>query len=425
MSQEANSDTDILIIGAGLAGLSAATYLKRYGYRVKILEAEGRVGGRVKTDKHEGFLLDRGFQVFLTAYPEAKALLDYDALELKTFLPGALVYKHQQSFEIGDPLREPSIAFKTLFSKVGTLGDKLKVLSLAQKLRKMSVEEIFMQPEKSTLAAIQEYGFSERMLRHFFQPFMAGIFLEDGLTTSRREFDFVFKMFTEGEAAIPAHGMEEIPSQLAEKIGEEHILCNRKVSSISGSEVTTETGETYSARVILLATDPLGYVKKYLEQDKRNTQYHSTTNLYFSADTSPIKKPVLALNAAGDKLVNNVCVMSQASAHYAPEGKHLISASINGYQKASDEELILNVKDELSEWFGKQTDSWEHLRTYRINYALPNQDSVAHEAIAEQVKLKEGLYAAGDYLLNGSLNAAMRSGRIAADVIREDLLSAH
>ncbi|WPP49573.1 protoporphyrinogen/coproporphyrinogen oxidase [Catalinimonas niigatensis] len=424
MSQASNSETDVLIIGAGLAGLTAANYLQRYGYRVKILEAEERVGGRIKTDEYQGFLMDRGFQVFLTAYPEAKALLDYDALDLKSFLPGALVFKHQKTFEVMDPLREPSAALTSLFSGIGSLSDKFKILSLALKLKKMSVEEIFMQPEKSTLAVIQEYGFSEKILRHFFQPFMAGIFLEDELTTSRREFDFVFKMFAEGDASVPARGMEMIPKQLAHKLGKENILCNQKVTDIRGQQVTTQGGEVFSARTILLATDPLGFVNKYLKDGNAAREFHSTTNLYFSAETPPIKRPVLALNAAGDKLVNNVCVMNQVAPAYAPEGKHLISVSINGYQKASDEELILNVKDELSEWFGASTESWEHLRTYKVKYALPNQDSVTHEVAAEQIKLKEGLYAAGDYLLNGSINAAMRSGRIVADLIREDLIAA-
>ncbi|MDF9795966.1 phytoene dehydrogenase-like protein [Catalinimonas alkaloidigena] len=424
MSKESNAETDILIIGAGLSGLTAANYLKRYGYHVKILEADDRVGGRVRTDQLEGFLMDRGFQVFLTAYPEAKAMLDYDALDLKSFMPGAMIFKHKKAFEVADPLREPSLALKSLFSSVGTLGDKFKILSLAQRLKKMSVEEIFVQPEMSTLAVIQEYGFSEKILRYFFQPFMAGIFLEDGLTTSRRAFDFVFKMFTEGDATVPAQGMEMIPKQLAAKLGEENILCKQKVTDISGNQVTTESGQIFSARTILLATDPLGYVNKFLEKKEVINKYHSTTNLYFSADKPPISRPILALNAAGDKLVNNVCVMSQVAPTYAPEGQHLISVSINGYQKASEEELILNIKDELSDWFGsEQTESWNHLRTYKVKYALPNQDSVTHEVDAEQLKLKDGLYTAGDYLLNGSINAAMRSGRIAADVIREDMIA--
>jgi len=424
MAQPTESPTDVLIIGAGLAGLCAALHLKKYGYRVKILEAEDRPGGRIKTDQHQGFLMDRGFQVLLTAYPETREMLDYEALDLKPFLPGALVLSPEGRFEIMDPLRRPTAAFRTLFSRVGTLKDKLNILKLSQRLKNMSLEEIFMQPEKDTLTVIQEYGFSEQMLKNFFQPFMAGIFLENGLTTSRREFDFVFKMFSEGDTAVPARGMEMIPKQLAQRLGEHHIVCNQKVTDISAQKVSTADGNTYEAPIVLLATEETGFASKFLSETHGEGQYHSTTNIYYSADTPPIKKGVIGLNAKGDKLSNNVCVMSQVSSEYAPEGKHLVSVSINGFQKASDEELDLNVRDELSAWFGAQTDTWEHLRTYRVRYALPNQDSVTHEANAEEIKLRDGLFAAGDYLLNGSINAAMRSGRIAADVIKEQLVSA-
>lgn len=424
MAQQADTSTDVLIVGAGLAGLCAALHLKKYGYRIKVLEAEDRPGGRIKTDPYQGFLLDRGFQVLLTAYPETREMLNYEALELKPFLPGALVLSPEGKFEIMDPIRQPTAAFRTLFSRVGSLGDKLKILKLSQRLKSMSLEEIFMQPEKTTLAIIQEYGFSEQMLRNFFQPFMAGIFLENGLTTSRREFDFVFKMFSEGDTAVPARGMEMIPKQLARRLGEQHILCNQKVTDIDGQKVTTADGSTFEAPMILIATEETGFASKFLSEKHRKDQYHSTTNIYYSADTPPIRKGVIGLNARGDKLVNNVCVMNQIAPEYAPEGKHLVSVSINGFQQASDEELNLNVRDELSEWFGVQPDTWEHLRTYRVKYALPSQDSVTHEAEDDQIKLRDGLYAAGDYLLNGSINAAMRSGRIAADVIKEQLVSA-
>jgi phytoene dehydrogenase-like protein len=417
------SETDILIVGAGLSGLCAAIHLRRMGYRVRILEAEDRVGGRVKTDEYQGYLMDRGFQVLLTAYPECRKMLDYEALDLKTFMPGAMVFNDKGSFTITDPLRAPSGALQTLFSSVGSISDKFRILSLSQRLRKMNLEEIFTQHEKSTLAVIQEYGFSERMLRNFFQPFMAGIFLENGLTTSRREFDFVFKMFAEGDTAVPARGMEMIPRQLAASVGEEHIHCNKKVVNISGQEVSTEDGEVFSAPVILLATDPLGYVSRYLPGGKNAVSYHSTTNVYFSAEVPPINKPLIGLNAMGSKLVNNICVLNRVAPDYAPEGRHLISVSVNALSMENDEQLVAAIKEEMNRWFGQQTQNWAFLRTYRVRYALPNQDSVTHEVEASQLRLREGLYAAGDYLLNGSINAAMRSGRIAADVIKEELVS--
>jgi protoporphyrinogen oxidase len=245
---------------------------------------------------------------------------------------------------------------------------------------------------------------------------MAGIFLENALTTSRREFDFVFKMFSEGDTAVPERGMEEIPKQLVERLQPDTLITNQRVESITEQTVNTSTGETYSAATILLATEPNDILQKVTE-NKISDARHSTTNLYLIADKSPIPKPMLALNANPERLVNNILVMNEVSPAYAPEGKYLISISINGLSSASDEELTENIKSELKPCFGDQTDQWQHLRTYRIDYALPNQDSVSHNLTADQCKVREGLYITGDYLLNGSINAAMRAGRQAAEII--------
>lgn len=418
MSDLTTKKTDVLIIGAGLAGLTAALHLQQRGRSVTVLEATDRPGGRIKTDAVDGYLLDRGFQVLLIEYPETKALLDYDALRLKSFLPGALVMNAEGMFEIMDPGRKPAAVFQTLFAKVGSLQDKLRMLWLKNKLKSLSLEEIFARQEISTLAAIQQYGFSERMLRNFFQPFMAGIFLEDALTTSRREFDFVFKMFSTGNTSIPEQGMEMIPRQLADRLTPGTILCHKKVKTLQDQQAVTEAGEVFEATQILLATEPGELVSRYVP-DKTEKRYHSTTNVYLTAGQSPIAKPVIALNAMPDRLVNNVCVLNEVSPAYAPPGKYLISAAINGIPEETDDALAAKVKQELSRWFGKQTDTWQPLKTYRITYALPNQNNVRHDIAPGKIKLREGLYAAGDYRLNGSINAAMRSGRLAATVMTE------
>ena len=412
-------DADVLVIGAGLTGLTAALHLHRQNFSVKILEATERVGGRVKTDRMDGYLLDRGFQVLLTQYPETQEWLDYDALDLKPFAPGAMILNGKGKYEIMDPGRVPTATFKTLTAPVGGLPDKLKMLWLKNKLRTMSIQKIFAQPEISTLAAIQEYGFSEKMLRNFFQPFMAGIFLENGLTTSRREFDFVFKMFSEGDTAVPALGMEEIPRQLVAQLPPDAVLFNKHVRSINEQKVSTDTGETFSAPAILVATEPTSFVSRYFAGGKKDIKYHSTTQVYLTADTPPFTKPVIALNAKSHRLVNNFTVMNQVAPAYAPEGKHLLSAAIVGNADYADEELPERVRQEMAPWFGEQTARWQPLRVYRIHYALPNQDEVSHTLLPEQGKLRDGLFAAGDYHLNGSINAAMRAGRQVAEMMMD------
>lgn len=410
------TETDVIVIGAGLSGLIGALTLQENGKSVKLIEASDRPGGRIKTDEVDGYLLDRGFQVLLTQYPETQRYLDYDKLSLRLFAPGAIVLNKYGQQEVTDPIRMPQAAFKTLFARVGSLSDKLNILKLKRKLGAQTVDQIFNQPEVSTLKVIQQYGFSESMLRNFFQPFMAGIFLENSLTTSRREFDFVFKMFSEGDTAVPEKGMEEIPKQLAARLQPNTLITDQCVEAIESQTVTTSSGETFSATSILIATEPNDLLKQ-LAGKQTSYARHSTTNVYLTADESPIPRPMLALNANPDRLVNNILVMNEVSPAYAPSGKHLISTSINGLSSASDEELTEKIKNELSAWYGDQTQQWQHLRTYRIDYALPNQDSVSHNLDAERCKIREGLYITGDHLLNGSINAAMRAGRQAAEII--------
>ena len=179
----------VTIIGAGIAGLTAAVYLHRKGHIVQIIEATDRVGGRIKTDIVNGFRLDRGFQVLLTEYPEAKALLDYEKLNLKSFLPGAQVLYEDGMFEIADPFRRPSALWSTVFAPVGTLKDKFNTFLLKNKLVGQSIKDIFQQPEIDTKAKLIKYGFSEKMISRFYQPFFSGIFLENNLQTSGNMFD--------------------------------------------------------------------------------------------------------------------------------------------------------------------------------------------------------------------------------------------
>ena len=167
---------DTLIIGAGLSGLTAARVLKLAGRKVKIIEASDGPGGRVRTDEVNGFLLDRGFQVFLTAYPEAKHFLDYKALDLKPFSPGSIILTNSGIDEIGDPLREASSLIRTLKSPVGTLSDKFRLLLLRLKLAGISIDEIFSKKETTTLEYLSAVGFGKKIISDFFAPFTFKIF---------------------------------------------------------------------------------------------------------------------------------------------------------------------------------------------------------------------------------------------------------
>jgi phytoene dehydrogenase-like protein len=408
---------DVIIVGAGLAGLSAAVYLHRQGRKVLLLEASDRAGGRVKTDTQDGFLFDQGFQVLLTAYPETQALLNYKDLNLKKMLPGATVLYDGGQFEIADPFRRPSAAFATLFAPVGTLKDKLNTLRLKIRLQKLSIEEIFEQKEQTTKQQLTKYGFSSKMIQRFYAPFLSGIFLENELNTSRRMFDFVMKMFSDGDVAVPELGMEEIPKQLIAMLPNDSVICNKKVITIVGNTITTADGTVYEANQILLATAANNLTQQFVPKQKMSS--HQVTNIYFEAKEAPTKKAVVLLNASlNKKWVNNLTVMTNVSKAYASKGRILISVSYNGIPDFDDLVVAENMKLELKQWYGEKVNNWKMLRGYRIDYALPTQESVRNTIAASEIKISDTLFICGDNLLNGSINAAMKTGRLAAEAMK-------
>lgn len=417
--------TDVLIIGGGVAGLTAARNLYQRGLSVQIIEATDRIGGRVKTDIVKGFRLDRGFQVLLTAYPEAQKSLNYSKLHLRTIDAGALLHTDKGVFEFADPFRNPSKTLSTLANPIGTWADKLRMLLVKTEINGKDLHEIFTQPETSTYQALrQQYKFKSSLIEQFLNPFLAGIFLEKDLETSNRMFDFVFQMFSNGKGAVPALGMEEIPRQLASSLPDDAIITDERVVSINKNVATTESGNEFEARSILIATENNEFSESYRANLTKNSATRGTTNLYFSMDKSILRRPILCLNSLENRLVNNFVVMSDISSDYAPIDKSLLSVSVvtdDENKNFTEEELIEKTRRELSFWYGTHAYEWEFLKSYSIPHALPNQNSVRHTPSVDDLKIHDGLYRCGDYLLNGSLNAAMRSGRLVAQLIGDEI----
>jgi protoporphyrinogen oxidase len=403
----------IYIIGAGLSGLIAALELEKSGFSPIILESTDDVGGRMKTDEVDGFLLDHGFQVLNTAYPEAKKYLDFQALRLKTLDPGAVIFDGKDSYIITDPMRNPLKIVGMAFSKVGSFLDKVKMFTLTQELKKKANEVIFNEPSIPTHQYLKGYGFSDQIIDNFFKPFFRGIFLERHLNTSSRMFEFIFKMFALGNAAVPEKGMGEIPAMIRRQLGKTQIYFNTSVEKVEGKTIQLSNGEILEADRIIIAVQPDKVMKQLQGQFSPS---HKVINLYFSTLKSFLARPMIGLIPGDNHLVNNIVYMDDVSKAYSSNGRALLSVSVLE-SDLGEKELIKAVQAELESISGIKGDYFKFVKAYQIPYALPNLDDLKYSIPFTECKITDHVYLAGDYLLNGSINAAMTSGRTAAEAV--------
>jgi phytoene dehydrogenase-like protein len=414
-----HTDPDVLIIGAGLAGLCCGLHLHKEGISFLILEASDGIGGRVRTDQHDGFLLDRGFQVIQTAYPEARRLLDYQALKLRPFHPGALVRFNGRFCPFYDIWRRPQRILESLRTPIGTLADKMRLGRLRLKTSASSLPAIFAQSEQTTIAYLRNLGFSESMIARFLRPFFSGVFLDRDLQATSRMFEFVFRMFGAADVALPAAGMQAIPDQIASRIPEKVVTTGFRVEAIRGQSVVPQSGKQLSAKAIVIATDG-PEVERLLDAESQGPS-KSVCCLYFSAEAAPLTEPVLILNGEGSGPVNNLCVPSQVSPSYSGTGRALISVTVLGAQDRDDGRLEGQVRAQLTGWFGPIVRHWQHLRTYRISHALPPPVPPSLSPYDQPVRVRRGLYVCGEYQSLSSIQWAMFSGRRAAEAVLEDM----
>ena len=408
-------DADVIIIGAGLAGLSCARILQKHRINYLLLDGAEKVGGRIRTDIVDGFQLDRGFQVLQTAYPDAKEILSYPELKLKSFFPGAMIRYQDKFHRLADPFRDLYTAAKGLFSPIGTLKDKLLVGMLRTQVAFGTLEKLLLKPEVTTLQRLKSFGFSDVIIDRFFKPLYSGIFLENELSTSSRAFDYNFRMMALGDICLPSEGMEAIPRQLLTMLDPAKIKLNSKVASLSENKVALASGETLSAPKIVLAVDQPQACK--LLEVTVAPKMKTVTTLYFSASKAPTTAPILFLNAQSSGPVMNMCVPTNVCKSYAPEGKALISCSVLKHDFASDEMLVQKVLEQMKQWFGNEVDAWKHLRTYKIINALPNQIPPLADVSSKPMQVLKGLYQCGDYGGIASIQTALQSGRLVGEAL--------
>jgi protoporphyrinogen oxidase len=408
-----------LIVGGGLSGLACAWELHQRKIPYQLFEASDAVGGRVRTDVYEGFLLDRGFQVYLTAYPEGKRVFPYEELRFGAFLPGALVRLEDRFHRVMDPWRQPFGALASLLNPVGSMTDKLRVARLRASSLSGSAEELFTRPETTAREALVNYGFSSNMIQRFFQPFFGGIMLDRELRPSSRMLEFVFRMMAAGDTVLPAEGMEALPRSIVKRLHPAAVHCNRRVRAVGPGQIILEDGSTVNGRAVVLAVE--GPAAAELVPGLPAVGSRAVSVYYYALQgPPPIPEPIIILNGnLGTKpgsLIQNLSFPSAVCRSYAPEGFHLAGATVLGVE-GDPAQVEAQVRSELHSWFGRSAQDWQFLRSYEIPHAHPafNPETAA----LRPLRLMEGLYICGDHRFFASIQAALQTGREAAELVSQ------
>jgi phytoene dehydrogenase-like protein len=417
---------DTIIVGAGLAGLACARTLVRAGRQVLVIEAADRVGGRVATDTVDGFRIDRGFQVYLDAYPEGRRQLDLAALGLGCFEPGALVAQAGRLRGVSDPWRRPLAAVGSVLTGSVGMADGLRTARLRsdclRAFRDGAADPNRSSPaaERSTREELNARGFSEAFIRRFFEPFFGGVFLERSLDTSAEVFQFTFAMFSLGRACLPRGGMEAIPKQLAAGLPAGTILLDTAVNRVQPGLVVLADGCELTAKNIVMATEGSAAAALLPAQYRGHVvsrAWKSTRMVAFAATRSPLSSPTVVVSAEEGGPIDNVTVPSDVAGGYAPPGAAVVYVSIRQDWQGDDGELHDAVRRQAAGWFGQSDHAWRHLKTVRVDHALPDESPAARRSREISPQVAPGLFICGDHCTTASINGALASGRACAEAV--------
>lgn len=407
--------TDVVVVGAGLAGLNAARILTRSGLDTVVLEAQDAVGGRLRTDLVDGFRCDRGFQVFNTSYPEARQALDLAALELRPFTQGVAVYLDGHRHRLVDPRRHPLDLPATLRAPVGSLADKARFAVLALRDAAVPAGTLIAAPDRHTAQALRERGISPQLIDKVLRPFLAGVFLEDRLETSARFADLVIRSFVRGTIAVPAIGMSAIAEQLAATLPPRSVCLSTPVTAVRPDRAETPYGAVL-ARAVIVATDPAAAGR--LLPGLPVPELRRVTTIYHATDEPPLAEPILVLDGERHGPVTNTVVLTAAAPTYSTEGRALVSSSVVGDYGRDATALERAVRGHLATLYGADTRRWEHVATYHLPKALPAM-TPPHD-FRKPVRWGDG-YVCGDHRDSSSQQGALVSGRRAAEAVISDL----
>jgi phytoene dehydrogenase-like protein len=406
--------TDVVVVGAGLAGLRAAQVLCRRGLDVSLLDAADRPGGRVATDVVDGFRCDRGFQVLNTSYPALRAALrgDLDGLDLRAFEPGAAIRGADgRLHRLADPRRRPGSAWSTVTDPLLPLTGKVRLAAWTARVVAAPPARTALRMDRSAAQELAGAGLDGPVVDRFLRPFLAGVLGETELSTSAAFVRLVWRSFALGTIAVPADGMGALPARLAASLPAGVLRLGTRVEAVRGGErpeVRTGGGDV-TARAVVVATDPDTAASLLPGLDA--PAMHALTTYYHVAVEPPAREPVLHLDATGGPVANTV-VLTAAAPSYSPDGRALVSSTVVG---PADRVPEVAVRRELGRIYGTSTEGWEHLHTAEIARALPALGPGV--PLRRGVQRGDGLFVAGDHRDTPSSQGALVSGRRAAEAV--------
>jgi predicted NAD/FAD-dependent oxidoreductase len=403
------TDHEVVIVGAGLAGLAAAVTLHRAGTPCVVLEAADDVGGRVRTDVVDGFRLDRGFQILNPAYPAIRRLVDVGALDLGRYWRAVRIADDDRVSLLGNPVDTPKALRDIAARRYLSAKDLAALGALSARVAAGPAKAILDRDDRTTLDELRRAGVSARAVETVFRPFLSGVFLEHDLTTSARFFQLVWRSFLRSAPSLPSLGMGELPRQLARTLPTAAVHLEAPVEEVRPGRVRTAGGETWTARAVVVATDGTAAARLAGVEEPR---WNSGVTWYFAPPRSPLREPVIVVDARGGP-VANTSVVSEVCPGYAPPGAALVSASALGVLPEDE------VRRALGRMYRTDASRWPLVQRYEIAHALPSMPP-PHE-IRRPVRLGDGVYVCGDHRDTSSLQGALASGARAARAVLTDL----
>ncbi|MEV8312867.1 NAD(P)/FAD-dependent oxidoreductase [Streptomyces sp. NPDC059900] len=423
---------DVVIVGAGVAGLSAAHQLTRAGVTTVVLEAAPYVGGRMSTEKVDGFRLDRIGQLLTTSYPELRRTPGLDALVLRPFVPGVLVHsdgRHHRAVEPTGPRRARGAltAARALAAaprgprttrtapRTTPLGGALDQARLGAALARLAAtppERLMTRPELPAAKALFSRGLPARTVNGFLRPLLSALLCDPDLTTSSRCADLALHSFARGRLCLPEGGAEVLPELLAAALPPGTIRTGVRVTAVSTTSVTTADHGEVNCRAVLLATD--AHAAAGLLPGLRVPPFHQVTVLHHAAPQPPLAEPALLLDADRSGPVAHTAVVSLVDPSRAPSGRALISSTVLG--PPPDERAVLA---HLADLYGTSTAGWETLAVHHTRDAVPAMPP-PHD-LRRPVRLLAGLYVCGAHRDTSTVQGALYSGRRAARAALADL----